>query len=110
MIDVLGLLGDDDIDAHSSIVLTFAVDLLLYDGLIRRRLRNAGVVNQIVFCDMQTYQPEMAALPAARRFGRSYSITPVHQSAAFHPKLYLLLGRKKGLLLIGSGNATLGAF
>ncbi|HEV8712513.1 MAG TPA: hypothetical protein VGX03_06765 [Candidatus Binatia bacterium] len=108
MIDVLGLLGDNDIDAHSSIVLTFTVDLLLYDGLIRRRLRNAGVVNQMVFCDLQTYQPEMAALSTTRQFGRSYSITPVYQNAAFHPKLYLLLGRKKGRLLIGSGNATLG--
>jgi hypothetical protein len=108
MIDVLGLLGDNDIDAHSSIVLTFSVDLPLYDGLIRRRLKNAGAVNQMVFCDLQTYQQEIVALSAARQFGRSYSVTPVRQNGAFHPKLYLLLGRKKGRLLIGSSNATLG--
>ena len=108
MIDILGLLGGSDISAHSSIILTYEIDLPLYDGLVRRRLKQAGVNNQMVFCDLRRYVAEMEALSATRFFGKAYSVTPVHQKAAFHPKLYLLLGRKKGCLLVGSGNTTIG--
>ena len=92
MVPVIDLIGDHDIDAHSSVILTFAIDLPFYDGFVRRRLKNAGVVNQMVFCDLRMYQSELIALSAVRQFGRSYSVTPIHQSGAFHPKLYLLLG------------------
>ncbi len=108
MIDILGLLGESDIAAHSSIILTYEIDLPLYDGLIRRRLKQAGATNQMVFCDLRRYIAELEALSSTRFFGKAYSITPIHQKAAFHPKLYLLLGRKKGCLFIGSGNTTIG--
>ena len=108
MIDVLELLGDAAVQAHSSFVLTFSIDLPLYDGLLSRRLRQAGVINQLVFCDLYAYQAELAALSTTRKFGKAYSVTPVYQHATFHPKLYLLLGRQQGRLLVGSGNATVG--
>jgi hypothetical protein len=108
MINVLECLRERDLKAHSSIILTFDLDLALYDGLIRRRLRDADISNQMVFCDLRSYQRELAALSSTPRFGKAYSITPVYQKAAFHPKLYLLLGRERGRLLIGSGNATVG--
>lgn len=108
MIDVLGTLTESGLDLHTSIVLTYSVDLVLYDSLIRRRFRQAGAVNQMVFCDLRKYQEQLDGLSVLRRFGRSYSVTPVHQAAAFHPKLYMLLGRKGGRLVIGSGNATIG--
>jgi hypothetical protein len=108
VIDVLGSLGESGLDLHSSIILTYSFDLVLYDGLIRRRLRHAGVVNQMVFCDFRKYQEQLHSLCAARQFGRSYSVTPVPQAAAFHPKLYMVLGRKGGRLLVGSGNTTIG--
>ena len=108
MIDVLGSLAENSLDLHSSFVLTYSVDLVLYDGLIRRRLRQARAVNQMVFCDFRKYQEQLNTVSAARQFGRSYSVTPILQPAAFHPKLYMVLGRKGGRLLIGSGNATIG--
>lgn len=108
MIDVVELLGDRKVEAHSSIVLTYALDLLLYDGFLRRQMRNAGAANQMVFCDAKCYERELAAVASSRFLGRAYSVTPVHQTAAFHPKIYLLLGAAHGRLVIGSGNATLG--
>src|SRR5439155_1495140 len=51
---------------------------------------------------------ELEGLSAARYIGRTYSVTPVRRPGAFHPKVYLLLGRTKGRLLVGSGNVTLG--
>ena len=56
MIDVLSSLGESSLDLHSSIVLTYSFDLVLYDGLIRRRLRQSGVVNQMVFSDFGKYR------------------------------------------------------
>ena len=92
----------------AALILTFDFDFALYDGLIRRRLRDADIFNQMVFCDLHSYQRELAALCSAPRCGTAYSVTPVYQQAAFHPKLYLLLGRDRGRLLVGSGNATVG--
>lgn len=108
MIDVLDLVGDRKLEAHSSIVLTYGLDLLLYDGYLRRQLFTAGAANQIVFCDANCYERELAAVASSRYLGRAYSVTPVHQAAAFHPKIYLLLGAERGRMVIGSGNATLG--
>ena len=108
MIDLLTLISDRHMEAHSSIVLTYALDLVLYDGFLRRQLRTAGAKNQIVFCDGGCYETELSKIEVARQMGRSYSCTPVHHEAAFHPKVYLLLGAHRGRLLLGSGNATLG--
>lgn len=108
MIDVLDLIGDGGIAAESSIFLTYELDLPIYEGWIRRRLAAAGVANQVVFCDLGVYRRELEGVGATRYIGRTYSVTPVRRAGAFHPKVYLLLGRTKGRLLIGSGNVTIG--
>ena len=108
MIDVLEALSDDDLSADSSIVLTYELQLPLYDGWIRRRLSAAGANIQLVFCDLGCYERELAALSTARHCGHSYAVSPVQQRGAFHPKVYLLLGRQRGRIVVGSGNATVG--
>jgi hypothetical protein len=108
VIDVLELLEDSAVAAESSIILTYELDLPIYEGWVRRRLTTAGAVNQVLFCDVDIYARELDGLPTARHIGRTYSATPVRRPGAFHPKVYLLLGRKKGRLLIGSGNVTIG--
>ena len=107
MIDIIETLGDSSADFHSAISLTYRLDLELYDGLIRRVLNKAGVGNQIVFCDFRTYVEEIK-IQRPRYLGRRYSVVPVHQAGAFHPKAYLLLGSTRGRALIGSGNITVG--
>lgn len=108
MIDVLELIGDGDIAAESSVILTYELDLPIYEGWVRRRLSAAGAGNQVVFCDLQIYERELEGLATARHIGRTYSLTPVRRAGAFHPKVCLLLGRTKGRLLVGSGNVTVG--
>ena len=108
MLDMLELIGRSGIDFHTSIVFTYAFDFTLYDGLIRRALNRSGVWNQIVFCDLQCYDANLREATTTQYLGRQYSVTPVHQTGAFHPKLYLLLGGRHGRLLVGSGNATVG--
>jgi len=108
MFDMIDLLGHSGYDLRSSIVLTYSLDLPLYDGLIRRALSRAGIWNQITFCDFSCYVQDTHAHAAAPYAGKHYSVTPVWQKGAFHPKVYLLLGPRHGRLLIGSGNATVG--
>ena len=52
MFDMIEMLGHSGYDLRSSIILTYGLDLPLYDGLIRRALNRAGVWNQAIFCDL----------------------------------------------------------
>src|SRR2546428_17107 len=110
MIDMMEMLGESGLDLHTGIIFTYRLDLELYDGLIRRVLNKAGVSSQVVFCDFTTYLEEIRLQQSVRFIGRHYSVTPVHQAGAFHPKIYLLLGVNGGRALVGSGNTTVGGF
>jgi hypothetical protein len=108
MFDMIEMLGHSGYDLRSSIILTYRLDLPLYDGLIRRALNRAGVWNQITFCDFSCYVQDIQSQTAAVFAGKHYSVTPIWQAGAFHPKVYMLLGPRHGRLLVGSGNATVG--
>lgn len=108
MIDVLELLADSELEAHTSIVLAYNADLLFYDKLVRRRFASAGVQSQLVFCDASCYAAALDEIDVHSRIGRAYSVTPVNVPGAFHPKAYLMIGRKRGRLIVGSGNASVG--
>ncbi len=108
MIDVLDELADPDLEAHTSIVLAYNVDLLFYDKLVRRRLASSGAMSQLVFCDATPYAAGLDGVDPGSRIGRAYSVTPVRMSGAFHPKAYMLLGRRKARLIVGSGNSSIG--
>lgn len=108
MLDMIDLLGNTGHDLRSSIVLTYSLDLTLYDGLIRRTLNRSGIWNQITFCDFSSYVQDIYLQMPAQYAGRHYSVSPILQRGAFHPKVYMLLGPSQGRLLIGSGNATIG--
>jgi len=108
MLDMIELLGSSGNYFHTCVVFTYAFDFTLYDGLIRRALKRSGVLNQIVFCDLQCYDASLREAATTLYLGKQYSVTPIHQKGAFHPKMYLLLGSHHGRLLVGSGNATFG--
>lgn len=108
MLDMIGLLGHASKDFQVSIVFTYILDFPLYDGLVRRVLNRGGITNQVIFCDFGRYVQDIESQVAAFHSGRHYSVTPVYQVGAFHPKIYLLLGPRHGRALVGSGNATVG--
>ncbi len=45
-----------------------------------------------------------------RHAGRRYTLFPIRVSGAFHPKLIFLVGKRKGLVIVGSHNMTLAGF
>jgi len=104
MLDMIDLLGSTGHDLRSSIVLTYSLDLPLYDGLIRRALNRNGIWNQITFCDFSSYVQDIDSQMPAQYAGRHYSVSPILQQGAFHPKVYMLLGQGRGASL--SAQAT----
>ena len=94
---------------EASMITTFNAYLPFYEEVILRRLANAGVRHNVLMMDAQQYTTSILNHPP-RLAGRRYTLLPVAVSGAFHPKLILLVGKKKALLAIGSHNVTLAGF
>ena len=82
MFDMIEMLGHSGYDFRSSIVLTYSLDIPLYDGLIRRALNRSGIWNQVIFCDFCSYVQEIQSQTAALYSGKHYSVTPIWQQGA----------------------------
>jgi hypothetical protein len=87
---------------------TFSIDLPFFEDVVVPRLRAAGCrhINLLVDDRQLRFQMKEAST-AARLAGRFYTLIPIHSDAAFHPKIVLLVGKKKGLLHVGSHNVTI---
>ena len=94
---------------EASLITTFNAYLPFYEEVVLRRLVNAGVRHNVLMMDAQQYTTSILHHPP-RLAGRRYTLMPVAISGAFHPKLILLVGKKKVLLAIGSHNVTLAGF
>lgn len=94
---------------EASIVTSFNAHLPLYEDVVLRRLMNKGVRHNILMMDAA-----QAALAIDRHpphlAGRHYTFIPISTNGAFHPKIIFLVGKNKGILLIGSHNLTLSGF
>ena len=94
---------------EASLITTFNAYLPFYEEVVLRRLENAGVRHNVLMMDAQQYSSSIFSHPP-RLAGRRYTILPVAAPDAFHPKLILLVGKKKALVAIGSHNVTLAGF
>ncbi|WP_229620691.1 phospholipase D-like domain-containing protein [Vibrio parahaemolyticus] len=94
---------------EASIITTFNAYLPFYEEVVLRRLRNSGIRHNVLLMDALQCQRSFSSHPPSKA-GRSYALLPMHVEGAFHPKIILLLGKKKGLLSIGSHNLTLSGF
>jgi hypothetical protein len=93
---------------EASLVTTYAVSFDVYEQLLLRKLVSAGCRYNILLADHNQVAkawetPELRPVLA----GTAYSLAPIRMGGAFHPKIWLLAGRKKALLAVGSHNITL---
>jgi hypothetical protein len=91
-----------------AVFLSYGIDIAFFDETLLRTLRRRGCTNIAVFADAKHVSSAIKeVLQPGRhmqaRFGREYSLTPVHHSYAFHPKIAMLIGEEIELW-IGSGN------
>lgn len=96
---------------RSSIFTTYSCYFPFYEEVVLRRLTAAGCIHNVLLVDA-TRCAEAFAIEELRprRAGRDYTLIPVKVGGAFHPKLFLRLGKSKGSLLVGSHNVTLSGF
>lgn len=101
-------------DFHTSIVSSFTSDLSAYEDLLLHRIEQSGTYNNILLVDQRMYREEMNGLMALQgcqnkrtpHAGQRYSLYPIAVNGAFHPKIYLFLGRNKAQMYLGSANVS----
>jgi hypothetical protein len=93
---------------EASVITTFNAYFPFYEDVVLRQLNSSGCRHNLLLMDAGRLS-ESLEIPASRpQFaGHSYTLIPVSAKGAFHPKLALLVAKKKGLLLVGSHNTTL---
>ena len=94
---------------EASLITTFNAYLPFYEDVVLRRLVNVGVRHNLLLMDARQFSVSLEHHPP-RFAGRSYTLTPIGVPGAFHPKLIFLVGKKKGLIVVGSHNMTLSGF
>ena len=94
---------------EASLITTFNAYLPFYEEVVLRRLVNAGVRHNVLLMDARQYAASVANHPP-RFAGRRYTLPPIVVPGAFHPKLIILCGKNKGLVVVGSHNMTLAGF
>lgn len=103
--NIIKMLREDGF--RSSIGTSFSVDLPFYEQVVEPRMRGRSCHNNLLLVDARTY---CGALPIQAGLfngaGRRYAVQPVALGGAFHPKVLLQVGERKGRALFGSANLT----
>jgi hypothetical protein len=94
---------------EASLVTTFNCYFPFYEEVVLRRLTSKGIRHNVLLMDAGQCSQAVSQHPPLLA-GRYYSLLPMRVSGAFHPKVVLLAGKKKGSLFIGSHNLTLSGY
>lgn len=95
-------------DYEHVVITTFSAQLAFYERALVRSMR--GARTQILLVDRDELRSEIADRAEEDSLlyvNREYLAVPVRSPGGAHAKLILLIGPKKGVLLVGSGNLGL---
>lgn len=96
---------------RASLISTFNCYFPFYEEVILRRLVAAGCTHNVLMVDAKQCAEAFSSEDLRpRRAGRDYTLIPVRTGGAFHPKIFLRVGKSKGTLFVGSHNMTLSGF
>ena len=106
--NILDLLGGDKRKYHSCILTCFSFDFIFFEQRVLPKLRQAGITNVNIYVDAFQFEKQINSFVGSELLDNKagYSITPIKMIGAFHPKVFLAVGKTKGFLAIGSGNLT----
>jgi hypothetical protein len=91
---------------HSAFLTTYAFGAQAFEDMPFSRLRGANCRNIVILADQNMVNQSFAELGPPKFAGSSYHLIKAKAPGAFHPKITLLIGAKKGRLLVGSANLT----
>lgn len=89
-----------DGQATDALFLTFNADLAFFESRLLDLCRQAGA-RVTVIADASVWAPDVRSVTRA---GVRYHVGLVATGAAFHPKISLIVGPKRALAVVGSGN------
>ena len=95
-----------DHQAEEALFLSFNVDLGFFEARVLGVCQAAGARVTVV-ADAHVWNPDLRSV---RHAGRSYHVGLLATAQAFHPKLMLVVGPKRALAVVGSGNLTMGGW
>jgi hypothetical protein len=87
---------------HSAFLTTFAFDPVGFDNVTLTDLKNSGCRNIAVLADADMVNQSISDMGSPRFAGQSYHLAKRRLKAAFHPKIVLQLGNRRGRIMIGS--------
>ena len=92
---------------EASLITTYNAYLPFYEEVVLKNLVSRGCRHNVLLMDSSQFSESLLS-PSLRpqSAGYDYTLVPMKARGAFHPKIILLLGRKKGVLLVGSHNMT----
>lgn len=94
---------------QASFITTFNAYLPFYEEVILRKLISKSIHHNLVLMDKNQFIQSVKSAPPMLA-GSYYSLFPMYSQGAFHPKILLLAGKKKGVLFIGSHNLTISGY
>ena len=91
---------------HSAFLTTYALSAQAFEDIPFPRLRGSGCRNITILADRGMTNASFNEFGAPRFAGTLYHVIKTSVPGAFHPKITMLVGEKKGRLLVGSANLT----
>lgn len=92
---------------HKALLLTYSFDPIFFEQVVLPDLWAGRSSDILVLGDQaQIEASTQAAVGQLWHLGRHYLLAGASHTGAFHPKVFLRLGPKDGLVMLGSGNVT----
>ena len=92
-----------------ALMTTFNFDVDFFERSILNTLRDSKIKSVTVFVDSKELNKSMENVEKTC-IGQKYIVCPVSMNSSFHPKVILLLGKKKAKLIVSSINLTFNAY
>jgi len=93
---------------EASIITTFNAYFPFYEEVVLRYLLSNGCRHNILLMDKTQFNECLSSEDLSpQNAGFDYTLAPMKAKGAFHPKVVLLVGKRKGVLFVGSHNVTL---
>ena len=92
---------------HKALLLTYSFDPIFFEQVVLPDLWAGRSSDILVLGDQaQIDASTQAAVGQLWHLGRNYMLAGANHTGAFHPKVFLRLGPKDGIVMLGSGNVT----
>lgn len=89
---------------------TYTLSLAFFESVVFPHIGRANLKACIIISDTDGYQRALNEAAALQSAAQDYIVLPAPISGCFHPKVWLSIGEKQAVLLVGSGNLTQAGF